>query len=274
MNLNLSRPALILSVVVLIGSCARDDVPPTSTAWPVVDGGIGTDKCTEGSDPSRCVATQCILLVQYEEFNQIDLVSRCRSSLFFIIPPELLWENDEGPFDVGGVRANLMGGYWWMTRNGARMASTTQTTRLMGELKPNGDLEPEIYEVKPGEYLRIHLPASSPAAHVEGCRSGVVYPCLFHDCSNQGMGEQGFILNQFMPEDEFAFSLILPLPFETREEALNASFPECGRYCDHPDSVPCSNKPNFLYLENVVTMDGDRFLTTCPDFSEGFNTIK
>ena len=274
MNLNPSRSALILSVVVLIGSCSRDDVPPTSTAWPVVDGSVGTGVCAEGSDASRCAATQCLQLVRHQDYNQLDLVSRCRSSLFKENPLELLWENDEGPFDMGGPRADLLGGYWWMARNGERIALTTQTTWFMGQKKATETIEPMIYEVQPGERLRIHVPISRDAARLEGCKFGVAYPTVFQDCSEQHTEGQQFIDSEFEPEDELTFSLVLPLPFDSREEALNASFAECGRYCDHPDSAPCSSEPDYLYLEDVVTMSGERFLTTCPDYSEGFNAIK
>ena len=249
-------------------------MPPTSSAWPVVDGSIGTGVCAEGSDASRCAATQCLQLVRHQGYNQIDLVSRCRSSLFFVIPLELLWENDEGPFDMGGPRADLLGGYWWMARNGERIALTTQTTWFMGQKKATETIEPMIYEVQPGERLRIHVPISRDAARLEDCKFGVAYPTVFQDCSEQHTEGQQFIDSEFEAEDELTFSLVLPLPFDSREEALNASFAECGRYCDHPDSVPCANKPNFLYLADVVTMSGERFLTTCPDYSEGFNTIK
>ena len=267
------RAGVVLLPLLLAIACSPIDEAKPATPWPVLEGAVGQDACTPGSSLARCRPRRCLELVEYEAFNQFDLVSRCQETMYFVLPLELLWEDDKGPFDRG-VESNLMGGHLWARRNGARIALTTQDSFLLGVQKEVEREEPErlIFEVEPGERLRVHIPTSSVAARLDGC-GGVQYPTLMHDCSNEGVGDEGAIHLDISPTDTFAFSLVLPLPFGTREEAKRATFEECGRYCAHPDAVPCATKPDFLYLEDVVVLSGERFMTRCPNFREGHNVI-
>lgn len=257
-------------------ACSPIDEAKPATPWPVLEGAVGQGACTPGSSPARCRPLRCLELVEYEAFNQFDLVSRCEETMYFVLPLELLWEDDKGPFDRGGVEANLMGGHLWATRNGARIALTTQDTFLLAMRKEVEREEAErlIFEVEPGERLRVHIPTSSIAVRLETCNFGVWAPTFMHDCSNGGVGDEGSIHLDISPTDTFTFSLVLPLPFGTREEAERATFEGCGRYCAHPNAVPCATTPDFLYLEDVVVLSGERFMTSCPDFREGRNVIR